>query len=78
MFDGDAMPWLADADVTAAYGFARGMAEASTEVELRRRVLDTIGELVPVDVLTWDCVALATGAVEHEAAPAEAEPPGRV
>jgi hypothetical protein len=31
MFAGDAMPWLAEADVNAAYGFARGMVEAPTE-----------------------------------------------
>ncbi len=33
-------------------------------------------ELVPANVLTWDRVELATGAVRHEAVPAEAEPPG--
>jgi DNA-binding CsgD family transcriptional regulator len=76
MFAGDAMPWLADADVNAAYGFARGMVGAPTEAELRRRVLDTLAELVPADVLTWDRVELATGAVGHEAIPAAAEPPG--
>ena len=76
MFAGDAMPWLADTDVSAAYGFARGMVEAPTEAELRRRVLHTLAELVPADVLTWDRVELATGAVDHEAAPADAEPRG--
>jgi DNA-binding CsgD family transcriptional regulator len=70
------MPWLADADVSAAYGFARSMVEAGTEAELRRRVLDTVAELVPADVVTWDRVELATGAVGHEAVPAAAEPPG--
>jgi DNA-binding CsgD family transcriptional regulator len=76
MFAGDAMPWLAEADVNAAYGFARGMVEAPTEAELRRRVLHTLAALVPADVLTWDRVELDTGAVDHEAAPAEAEPRG--
>ena len=76
MFAGDAMPWLAEADVNAAYGFARGMVEAPTEAELRRRVLHTLAALVPADVLTWDRVELATGAVDHEAVPAEAEPRG--
>src|SRR4051794_11353192 len=70
------MPWLADTDVSAAYGFARGMGEAPTEAELRRRVLQTLAELVPADVLTWDRVELTTGAVGHEAVPAEAEPRG--
>jgi DNA-binding CsgD family transcriptional regulator len=76
MFAGDVMPWLADADVSAAFGFARGMVEVPTEAELRRRVLDTLAELVPADVLTWDRVELATGAVGHEAVPAAAEPRG--
>src|SRR3954468_791969 len=70
------MPWLADTDVSAAYGFARGMVEAPTEAELRRRILQTLAELVPADVLTWDRVELTTGAVGHEAVPAEAEPRG--
>ena len=70
------MPWLADADVKTAYGFTRGMVDAPTEAELRRRVLDMLGELVPADVLTWDRVELATGAVGHEAVPAAAEPRG--
>ena len=76
MFAGDAMPWLADTDVGAAYGFARGIVDAQTEPELRRRALQALAELVPADVLTWDRVELATGAVGHEAVPAEAEPPG--
>jgi DNA-binding CsgD family transcriptional regulator len=71
-----AVPWLADTDVSAAYGFAREMVEAPTEAELRRRVLHTLAELVPADVVTWDRVELATGAVHHEAVPAEAEPRG--
>jgi DNA-binding CsgD family transcriptional regulator len=70
------MPWLADTDVGAAYGFARSIAGARTEAELRRRALEALAELVPADVLTWDRVELATGAVDHEAAPVEAEPPG--
>jgi DNA-binding CsgD family transcriptional regulator len=76
MFAGDVMPWLDDADVSAAYGFARGMVEAPTEAELRRRVLDTLAELVPADLVTWDRVELATGAVAHDAVPEAAEPPG--
>ncbi len=76
MVAGDVVPWLADTDVSAAYGFARGMVEAPTEAELRRRVLHTLAELVPADVLSWDQVELATGAVGHAAVPAEAEPRG--
>jgi DNA-binding CsgD family transcriptional regulator len=70
------MPWLADTDVGAAYGFARSIVGARTEAELRGRALEALGELVPADVLTWDRVELATGAVEHDATPVGAEPPG--
>ena len=66
---GDAMPWLADTDVGAAYGFARAMVGARTEAELRRRALQALAELVPADVLTWDRVELATGAVRPRGGP---------
>jgi DNA-binding CsgD family transcriptional regulator len=70
------MPWLADLDVGAVHGFARALVEARTVAELRRRALQGLAELVPADVLTWDRVELATGAVRHEVVPSEAEPPG--
>lgn len=70
------MPWLADTDVGAAFGCSRAIVEARTEAELRRCALEALVGLVPADVLTWDRVELATGAVRHEAVPAEAEPPG--
>src|SRR3954447_3649103 len=70
------MPWLADIDVGAAYGFARLIVGARTETELRGRALQALAELVPADLVTWDRVELATGAVDHEAAPVHAEPPG--
>lgn len=70
------MPWLADTDVGAAHGFARALLEARTVSELRRRALLGLAKLVPADLLTWDRVELGTGAVQHEAIPAEAEPPG--
>src|SRR5215207_10118004 len=70
------MPWIADTDVGAAYGLARSIAGARTETELRDRALRALAELVPADVLTWDRVELATGAVDHEAAPVGAEPSG--
>ena len=70
------MPWLADTDVDAANGFARALGETRTVAELRRQVLRGLAQLVPADVLTWDSVELASGAVRHEALPAEAEPPG--
>jgi hypothetical protein len=50
------MPWLADSDVGAAYGFARSIVGSRTEAELRRHALEALAELVPADVLTWDRV----------------------
>jgi DNA-binding CsgD family transcriptional regulator len=76
VFAGDAMPWLADTDLSAARRFTRALVDARTQAELRRRILQGLGELVPAELLTWDCVELATSAVRHEAVPAEAEPPG--
>jgi DNA-binding CsgD family transcriptional regulator len=70
------MPWLADTDVGAAYAVARSIVGAGTEAELRRRALDALAELVPADVLTWDRVDLATGAIDHQSTPAGAEPSG--
>jgi DNA-binding CsgD family transcriptional regulator len=70
------MPWLADTDVGAADGFSRALRDARTPAGLRRWALVGLARLVPADVMTWDRVELATGAVRHEAVPAEAEPPG--
>jgi DNA-binding CsgD family transcriptional regulator len=70
------MPWLADTEVGAARGFARALVEARTVADVRRRALAGLAELVPADLLTWDRVELATGAVRHEAVPTEAEPAG--
>jgi hypothetical protein len=70
------MPWIADADVGAAHGFAWALVEARTVAEVRRWALAGLAELGPADVLTWDRVELATGAVRHEAIPAAAESPG--
>jgi hypothetical protein len=70
------MPWLADTEVRAAYGFARAIVGARTEAELRRRTLRALAELVPADAVSWDRVERATGAVEHETAPVDAEPVG--
>jgi len=69
-------PWLADTAVGGAYGFARSIVGARTEAELQRRAPQALAELVPADVLTWHRVELATGAIDHEAAPVGAEPSG--
>jgi DNA-binding CsgD family transcriptional regulator len=70
------MPWLSDTDVVAACGVGQAMVETQTEAELRRRALQVLAKLVPADVVTWDLVDDATGAVCHHAVPAEAEPSG--
>src|SRR5437763_9072090 len=70
------MPWLADSDVNAARRFVWAIAEVSVVSDLRHRASTGLAEIVPADVLTWDRVELATGAVRHEAIPADAEPPG--
>ena len=70
------MPWLADTDVGAARRLARGVGDSRTAVEWRRRALQALSELVPADILSWDRVELATGAVRHDAVPVEAERPG--
>src|SRR5215208_7308438 len=70
------MPWLADSDVGGAYGFARSIVGSRTEAELRHHALEALAELVPADVVTWDRVELATGAVDHETSPDGAEPSG--
>jgi DNA-binding CsgD family transcriptional regulator len=70
------MPWLVDSDVGAASGIARSISGARTEAGLRRRALAALAELVPADLVTWDRVELASGAVDHEAVPVGAEPSG--
>jgi DNA-binding CsgD family transcriptional regulator len=70
------MPWLADIDVEASQGFARALVGADSLTELHRQALLGLAGLVPADVLMWDRVELASGAVTHEVLPAEAEPPG--
>jgi DNA-binding CsgD family transcriptional regulator len=70
------MPWLADSDLGSARGFVREIATTRTVADLRRSALSGLAELVPADVLTWDRINLATGAVCHEAVPADAEPIG--
>jgi hypothetical protein len=70
------MPWLVDSDVPTANGLAGSLAGARTEADLRRRGLEVLAELVSAVVLTWDRVELTTGAVDHAAVPAGAEPRG--
>jgi len=70
------MPWLADSDVAGVHCFVRALVEARTRAELRQLAHSGLFEAAPVDVLTWDRVELATGAVRHTALPDGAEPGG--
>jgi hypothetical protein len=57
---------LTDSEVRAARRFVRATAEVSVVSALCHRVPTGLAELVPADVLIWDRVELATGAVGHE------------
>ncbi|GAC1519798.1 MAG: hypothetical protein NVS2B6_02680 [Thermoleophilaceae bacterium] len=70
------MLWVTETDVSAAHRLVRALGEARTAADLRRRAVSGLAELVPADMWTWDRIELATGAVHHEAAPEDAEPPG--
>jgi DNA-binding CsgD family transcriptional regulator len=67
------MPWLAEAEVHAARRLARALADVSTEHELRARALEMLGALVPSELVAWDHIDRATGAVVHESVPAGGE-----
>jgi DNA-binding CsgD family transcriptional regulator len=70
------MMWLTDIDVEASHGFAQALLGTHTPAELRRRAFLGLQELVPADVLMWDRIEHGSGAVRHDAVPADAEPPG--
>ena len=44
------MPWLADSDVGAAYGFARSIVGSRTEGELRRHALAALADAEDVEM----------------------------
>ena len=70
------MPWLEDSDAGAAQRAVWGILEAQEGAESRRRALDALAACV-ADVVSWDRVELATGAVRHEAVPPGPSRPGR-
>jgi DNA-binding CsgD family transcriptional regulator len=70
------MVWLDEADLHAARSLRRALAEAQTSTQVAGTILDELVQLVPADVVSRNRIALATGAVMHEAVPAAAEPPG--
>jgi PAS domain-containing protein len=69
------MAWLDEADLHAAERVRFALDETATPPELMRSALDQLAQIVPSDLTSWNRIFLSTGAVEHEAAPAEAEPP---
>jgi ATP/maltotriose-dependent transcriptional regulator MalT len=69
------MAWLDEADLHAARRLRWELERAQPPIDLRRTAVDELARLVPSDLASWNLVALSTGAIEHEAAPAEAEPP---
>jgi DNA-binding CsgD family transcriptional regulator len=68
------MAWLEEADLHAARALRWSLERAGSPTELRRLALDELSRLVPSDVSSWNRIALESGAVEHQAVPAEAEP----
>jgi DNA-binding CsgD family transcriptional regulator len=70
------MPWLDDVDLQAVRGASRALEQAETAADLRRAVLAELAALVPADILSWNQLQVGVPGIEHQASPAEAEPPG--
>jgi DNA-binding CsgD family transcriptional regulator len=70
------MVWLDDADLQATRGLGQSLDRAEAPLDLRRSALQELVRLVPSDLSSWNRITLATGAIEHEAVPADAEPRG--
>jgi DNA-binding CsgD family transcriptional regulator len=68
------MAWLDEADLHAAERLRFAFDETDPPLELMRSALDELARIVPCDLTSWNRIVLSTGAVEHEAMPAEAEP----
>lgn len=70
------MVWLDEADLHAARSLRQSLDRPGAPLDLRRSALEELARLVPSDISSWNRITLSTGAVEHEAMPAEAEPRG--
>ena len=68
------MAWLDEADLHATERLRFALDGHQTPLELMRSALDELDRLVPSDVASWNRIALSSGAIEHVAAPSEAEP----
>lgn len=68
------MVWLDDADLSAARNLRWALDRGQLPLELRHTAVGELVRLVPADSASWNRITLATGTVEHQAIPAEAEP----
>ncbi len=68
------MAWLDEADLHAAERLRFALDQTETPLELIRSALNELARIVPCDLTSWNRIVLSTGAVEHEAVPADAEP----
>jgi DNA-binding CsgD family transcriptional regulator len=68
------MAWLDEADLHAAERLRFALDQTETPLELMRSALDELARIVPCDLTSWNRIVVSTGAVEHEAVPADAEP----
>jgi len=70
------MVWLDDGDLQAARSLSWTLSQGQAPLDLRRAALAELAALVPSDVSSCNRITLATGAVEHEVVPVDAEPSG--
>lgn len=70
------MVWLDEVDLQAARSLRWTLDQGQVPLDLRRTALAELAALVPSDVSSCNRIALATGVVEHEVVPGEAEPSG--
>jgi DNA-binding CsgD family transcriptional regulator len=68
------MAWLDEADLHATGRLPFALDEVRPPLDLRRSALEELVRLVPSDLSSWNLIALASGAIEHEASPGGAEP----
>jgi DNA-binding CsgD family transcriptional regulator len=68
------MAWLDEADLHATGRLPFALDETQMPLDVRRSALEELVRLVPSDLSSWNLIALASGAIEHEASPGDAEP----
>jgi DNA-binding CsgD family transcriptional regulator len=70
------MVWLDEPDLHAARSLRWVLEQPQAPLEARWAALHELALLVPCDVSSWNRISLDSGAIEHEALPSDAEPPG--